>query len=185
MPASTNSTSSTSPTATPTSRARARAAEVATFVEPDDDDDTDEEAVAERERAEEKKAPALSKADPILKLDPKEWPTVKKQYDPTVAYEIDGPLGAIGVVRPTADERIRIERLFAVEQGGMELTVSGRNLSWMKITLGVVTRRPGYGPNKARNYDWGAVVDTEDIAHYYDGWEAWDKSFRAGKEEAD
>jgi hypothetical protein len=183
MPATPSANGSPSPSASPTARARARAAEVATLVEPDDEDGDEAEA-QEREREEEKKAPAASKADPILRLDPKDWPTVKKHYDPTVAYEIDGPLGTVGVVRPTADERIKIERLFAVEQGGMDLTISGRNLSWMKITLGVVTRRPGFGPKQARNYDWGEVVDVEDIAHYYDGWEAWDKSFRAGKEEA-
>lgn len=126
---------------------------------------------------------AMTSPEKLVPPKPK-FQTDIKQYDPTKPYEIDGPVGKIGVVRG----HINLQRLAgkAVASSLQGLSVDQRtyDTTWMGVMLQFVTQSPGYLPPQCDgNIDKfiESLYEFEDLLHYYREWESWRNSFRTAR----
>lgn len=107
-----------------------------------------------------------------------------KVYDPTKAYEIDGPAGRIGVIRGHMNTQRLAGKAVATALQGLNVDQRTYEMTYMGIMLQFVTQSPGYLPEYCNgNIDQFLenLYEFEDLLHYYKEWENWRNSFRVSK----
>lgn len=125
----------------------------------------------------------LTKPEKLNPPKPK-FQTDNKQYDPTKPYEIDGPVGKIGVVRGHINLQRLAGKAVATSLQGLSVDQRTYDTTWMGVMLQFVTQPPGFLPPHCNgNIDLfiESLYEFEDLLHYYKEWETWRNSFRAAR----
>jgi hypothetical protein len=140
---------------------------------------------AEREAIEQSADTIAEVTDPdkISPAKPKFQPDAKA-YDPTKPYEIDGPVGKIGVVRGHMNLQRLAGKAVATSLSGLSVDQRTYEMTWMAVMLQFVTQSPGYLPPQCNgNIDSfiESIYEFDDLLYYYKEWENWRNSFRAAR----
>lgn len=114
-------------------------------------------------------------------LEKPKYQTDAKPYDPSKPYEIDGPVGRIGVTRGHMNMQRMAGRAVAAALQGLSVDQRTYEMHWMSVMLSYVTQEPGYLPpncNGKIDEFVDSLYEFEDLQYYYQEWEKWRNSFR-------